>query len=230
MLTPVPRPTLTPSDAFADAAMFREPTLFYAPPYDRPVEDELAWHLVKYLDPECGLLAQHRVVTPAGPSWVDAVVETVGAGGLVRRIGIEVTSEAEARDETLAMRDALLVGTGALDALYRVSEAAVLHRLHDVLAVVAAAEPALFTERAHIVFDRLALPDAVGLTVAPADTHLVVPDAAIDEDDPFAGIDAVGFTVERRVGREPLTWLGDYTRALDALGTSIAAAPMRRAA
>ena len=232
MLTPVSRPTHTPATLLDDAAspLLHEPALFYAPPYERTVEDELAWHLVKYLDPACGLLSQHRVVTPAGPVWVDVVVETVGAGGLVRRIGLDVTAPEEMGDETMPMRDALLVGTGALDAHYRVDEASVLHRLHDVLAVLAAAEPALFTSRAHVNLERLATPDASALAVAPADTRLTVEAAPLDEEDPFAAVDAVGFTVERRVGRVPITWLGDYTRALDTLAPAAGATPMRRAA
>lgn len=232
MLTPVSRPTLTPATLLDDASapLLREPTLFYAPPYDRTVEDELAWHLVKYLDPACGLLSQHRVVTPAGPVWVDVVIETVGAGGLVRRVGLDVTGPEESHDDTLPLRDALLVGTGALDAHYRVDEAAVLHRLHDVLAVLAAAEPALFTRRAHVNLERLAVPEATSLAVAPADTRLAVEAVAIDDEDPFDALDAVGFTVERRVGRVPITWLADYTRALDALAPVDGAVPMRRAA
>ena len=48
MLTPVPRFPLAPATRLdAPPPILREPTLFYAPPYDRTVEDELAWHLVK---------------------------------------------------------------------------------------------------------------------------------------------------------------------------------------
>ena len=38
--------------------MHTEPSLFYAPPYERPIEDEFAWHLVKYLDVRAGLQYQ----------------------------------------------------------------------------------------------------------------------------------------------------------------------------
>ncbi len=235
MLTPVPRTPLTPADLLAApsraaAAQHREPSLFYAPPYERAAEDETAWHLVKYLDPSCGLLYQQRVVTPAGPAWVDFVVETVGAGGLLRRVGLDVTSAEEARDETLPLRDALLVGAGALDAHYRVPEPALVHRLHDVLAVVAAAEPSLFSTRGHVCLERLAAPETLALAVSPADTRLAVPATAMDESDPFAAIDDEAFAVDRRVGRTPVTWLADYTRALDVLGLALDARTVRRAA
>lgn len=234
MLTPVPRPPRSSAALFADASraavQHREPALFYAPPYERAAEDEAAWHLVKYLDAACGLLYQQRLVTPAGPMWVDFVVETVGAGGLVRRVGIDVTGSDEAGDEHLPLRDALLVGAGALDAHYRVPEAALTHRLHDVLAAVAAAEPALFSTRGLVCLDRLAAPEASALAVWPADTRLVVEAPLVDEADPFGASAEEAFAIDRRVGRTPVTWLADYSRALDVLGLAIGARAVSRAA
>lgn len=205
------------------ASPMRTPSLFYAPPYDRTVEDELAWHLVKYLQPECGLVSQHRVVTPAGPSWVDVVIERVTVTGRVERIGIEISTEAEATEAHIPLRDAVVVGVGALDALYRVPESAVLYRLHDVLAAVAACEYDLFTARALAMLEKLADPAILDVTVAPAQRTIEVPRVIADEDSALWGgpvLGPEGFTVTRLVGREPLTWLHDYTRALDRLGRS----------
>ncbi|HYE56958.1 MAG TPA: hypothetical protein VD948_00560 [Rhodothermales bacterium] len=214
--------------AIATTAQHREPSLFYAPPYERPVEDELAWHLVKYLDPEIGLLYQHRALTPAGPVWVDFVVEAVLPGGLVRRIGIDLTEASD--DLALAeMRDALLVGTGALDAHYRLPAEAARVRLLDALAVLATCEPELFSERGRLNLERLATDEARTIEPAPEASAVEVPAPAVDEDDPWAAAPEEAFTITRRASRFPVTWLDAYTKALDALGVA-AQADVRRAA
>lgn len=201
----------------------REPSLFYAPPYDRTVEDEMAWHLVKYLRPECGLTSQERIETVAGPSWVDFVVELVDDDGRLRRVGIEITSATEtASGVALPLCDAVLVGSGALDALYRVSEDSVLHRLHDVLAVVSECDADLFTDRAHVVFERLADPVVCTLAIGGSgEGGIHVPPVVSSEESalwgsPVCGPD--GFTVTRLDRRLPSTWLADYTRATRLLG------------
>ena len=53
-----------------------EPSLFYDPPYERPLEDEFAWHLVKYLTPISRLDYQVKCDTAKAKVWVDFVVET----------------------------------------------------------------------------------------------------------------------------------------------------------
>jgi hypothetical protein len=214
--------------AVASTIQHREPSLFYAPPYERPVEDELAWHLVKYLDPEVGLLYQHRVATPAGPVWVDFVVETVLEGGLVRRVGFDLTEPSD--DLGLAeMRDALLVGTGALDAHYRLPAEAARTRLLDALAVLAQCEPNLFSERGRVNLERLASDEARVVSLAPQAATIEVPAPAVDVDDPWAAAPEEAFNLTRRASRYPVTWLDAYTKALDALG--VATEPeLRRAA
>lgn len=212
----------------APAAQHREPSLFYAPPYERPVEDELAWHLVKYLDPEAGLLYQYRALTPAGPVWVDFVIETVLPGGLVRRVGIDLTESADDL-ASAEMRDALLVGTGALDAHYRLPASAARTRLLDALAAFSACEPGLFSERGLVNLERLASDDARALDPDPQASVIEVPAPPVDDEDPWAALGEESFAVTRRVSRFPITWLDAYTRALDALGVP-AATPARQAA
>lgn len=212
----------------AQTALHREPSLFYAPPYERPVEDELAWHLVKYLDPEVGLLYQHRAITPAGPVWVDFVVEQVGPSGLVRRVGLDLTEDTDDL-ASAEMRDALLVGTGALDAHVRLPAQAARTRLLDALAVLAACEPALFSPRGLVNLERLASDAARTVTPDPQGACVTVPAPAVDEDDPWAAAPEEAFTLTRRVSRFPRTWLDAYTRALDALGVADDA-PARQAA
>ena len=201
-----------------------EPSLFYAPPYDRPVEDEFAWHLVKYLDERSGLVYQHRAETPAGPVWVDFVVETLvpvaeGRPPLLRRVGFELTAEGDDAD-AVALRDALLVGTGALDALYRFDSRSLLYRLHDALAVVMAWEPALFSDRGRVNLDRLASEEALAVRPRPQDARAIVPapradEELVDEDDPFALPAAAGepLVVTRFTAAHPGAWAGFFAQA-----------------
>ena len=221
-------------------AQVNEPTLFYAPPYARPVEDEFAWHLVKYLDERAGLLYQERIETAAGPVWVDFVVEIPVAGG-TRRVGFELTDPADDAGDA-RYRDALLVGDGpdgrpALDALYRLDTRSALYRLHDALALVErwerAAGTPLVSPRGRINLDRLATADARAVTLAPEQGRAYVAafeapldDAEVDAD-PF---DAVApplppLRLDRRSAAHPATYLRDYDAAFGHFGL---AAPPRR--
>lgn len=60
------------------------PILCYDPPYPTPAEDELAWHLVKYLRDDCALTYDGRVftVTPAeGQPFTVRVRDAPSAAG-----------------------------------------------------------------------------------------------------------------------------------------------------
>lgn len=200
-----------------------EPSLFYSPPYERPLEDEFAWHLVKYLSPVSGLLYQAPVETPGGPFWVDFVVEHGETSGLTRRIGFEIGDlEAAARDEDgERLRDALLVGTGVLDVLYRFRGADLLHRLHDALLLAARWDAELFTHRGRVNLQTLASPEAVAARPRCHDAVLRLsyePGEDTDEHDGDAFAWPAAAPAEllvRRLSRaHPAAWMHDYDRAL----------------
>ena len=219
-------------------AQVNEPALFYAPPYARPVEDEFAWHLVKYLDERAGLLYQDRVATPAGPVWVDFVVELPAAGG-TRRVGFELTDPADGADpDDARYRDALLVGGEAapLDALYRLDTRSALYRLHDALHLVdrweRAAGTALFSERGRINLDRLATADARAVALAAdggrayvAAFEAPLDDAEVDADPFEAAPPLPPLRLDRRSAAHPATFLRDYDAAFGHFGL---VAPPRR--
>ncbi len=128
----------------------------YDPPYETPLEDELAWHLVKYLHRGCRLHSQVRVSTPCGIFWVDFVIECRG-----RRIALECGPLDEAPDlQQERYRDALIVGSTAFDVLYRLSGKRLFHHMEDLLYLLARWHPQVFTERALINLNRLASPEA----------------------------------------------------------------------
>lgn len=122
-----------------------KPSLFYDPPYERPLEDEFAWHLVKYLRPIAGLRYQVKIETPCGNQWVDFVVETPK-----RRFGFEVSllDEGDQIEEN-RYRDAMVIGSGVLNVLYRFRAEDLLYRPHDALYAVTIWDRSIFSDRGH---------------------------------------------------------------------------------
>ena len=113
---------------------------FYNPPYTRPIEDELAWHLVKYLHPDATRLDyQAEITTPLGPCWVDFLV--------VQKDGRKIAFEISEAGEESRLRDALVMAHTQDLVLYRFRHDDVLRRLHHCLQCVAGHDPALFTPR-----------------------------------------------------------------------------------
>ena len=235
MNRPLPNTSLflTDADVREGAPQLAEPSLFYDPPYERPLEDEFAWHLVKYLSPVSGLLYQERIATPGGAFWVDFVIEHGSAPGPVRRIGFEcgdledASRDGEHDSENDRLRDALLVGTGALDVLYRFRGQDLLHRLHDALLIAAKWDGDLFSHRGRINLGTLASPEASAADPRPHQALLRLAydqseDLDAHEGDAFAWPpQAPSDLVVRRFSRtHPATWLRDYEHALAHYGVS----------
>ncbi len=204
---------------------FAEPSLFYAPPYERPVEDELAWHLVKFLHPDAGIQYQVRHETPAGPFYTDFVVE-VPLGDAVRRVGIEVTDDLD--PENVALRDALLVGGGHLDAVLRFDPSDLTYRLHDVLLFALRLRPELFGRRGRVNLETLASTEALICDVRPGrsvDMPYALPDSHAgllfggEELEPLPGAGRV-LHVAVADSAHPQSWLAHYHRALDFFGVT----------
>jgi hypothetical protein len=202
---------------------FAEPSLFYAPPYERPIEDELAWHLVKFLHPEAALDYQVRFETPAGPFYTDFVVE-VPLGDSTRRVGFEITDALD--PEHTVLRDALLVGGGHLDALLRLSPDDLLYRMHDVLLFALRLRPELFGTRGRVNLETLASTEALIADVRPgvaAEMAYVLPDPHAgllfggEELEPLPGAGRV-LRVETYDQAHPQAWLASYFEALDFFG------------
>ncbi len=205
-----------------------EPSLFYDPPYERPLEDEFAWHLIKYLRPITGLRYQVKVETPCTNAWVDFVVEH-GA----RRIGFEIGSLDDETDaEQERYRDALVIGSGALDVLYRFRAADLLYRPHDALHLAAMWDPSLFSERGRINLHTLASPEARPCRPRPHETIAQVTyDAPALEDDYDREAlpdeqaswpqEVPPVLVVKRLSRaNPGAWLNAYDQALSQFGVS----------
>lgn len=124
----------------------------YAPPYDSPIEEAFAWHILKYLDESAAFIPQYEVVTICGRFRLDFVASVGG-----RRVGFECDGAEyhdEARDE---LRDALILfDAGAVDAIYRLRGTDLHWRMEDLLYLLMRYEPSIFSSRAIGQLPRLA--------------------------------------------------------------------------
>jgi hypothetical protein len=123
-------------------------------PVESPIEEALAHELLKYVHPEVNFVPQHEVKTVGGVFRLDFLLERNG-----RRVAIECDGRDfhdSYRDE---WRDAMLLGDGCIDVMYRLRGADILLFTADLLFLVARQEPPMFTERGHINLRTLAHPE-----------------------------------------------------------------------
>ena len=156
---------------------------FVAPPYSGAVQDEFAWHLVKYL-PETARLQSDvpvEVPTASGPALytVDFVVEVPTAsepGAPLRRVGFEFSDGRSLRDHDLRLRrDATLLAAGALDTVYRMRGSDLMAQIEDALFLASRWDPDLFSERGRINLRTLSSPEARALRLRPEQPSVLVP-------------------------------------------------------
>jgi hypothetical protein len=162
----------------------------YEPPYDGAVQDEFAWHIVKYLREDAVLRSEVSLETPAAFFTVDFVAEVPGPIR-PRRIAIECGGERNLRDHQRRLRrDATLIasnrpdGQPVVDALYRLRGSDLLDHMEDCLYLVAQWErsapagspptPDLFSERGRINLETLATREAKNLRLRPEQAAAMV--------------------------------------------------------
>lgn len=136
---------------------------FYDPPFESPIEQAFAWHIVKHLDAAATFEKQVDVRTLCGYFRLDFVASSQG-----RRVGLECDGAEYhdgLRDEC---RDAVILGAGHVDVVYRLSGADLHYRMEDVLAALVVAEPGLFSARGRRNVQHLAR----GTIIRPAGASL----------------------------------------------------------
>ena len=163
---------------------------FVEPPYTGALQDEFAWHLVKYL-PETARLrsdVEIEVPTAAGPALytVDFVVELPTSdvpGAPLRRVGFEFSDSRSLRDHDARLRrDATLLASGALDTVYRLRGSDLMAAMEDVLFLASVWDGDLFSERGRINLRTLSSPEARGLALRPEQPSVLVPYRTDGED------------------------------------------------
>ena len=114
----------------------------YSPPYESPIEQIFAWHLVKHLSEDVELTAQHR----SGEYRLDFAA----SGESIRGIIAFECDGREFHDYSLdEERDREILERGEVRAIYRLRGTDISSRIHDVLALIAYWDPMLFTPRSH---------------------------------------------------------------------------------
>ena len=123
----------------------------YEPPYDSRIEDIFAWNLGKYMDPNLRLDKQIEVNTPWGIFILDFMVECKS-----EKIAFECDGKDfhdVRRDE---WRDAMILGEGHVDTIYRLRGTDLVHRAEDCLFVISHFEPQIFSNRGRANLEMLA--------------------------------------------------------------------------
>jgi len=151
----------------------------YTPPYPGALQDEFAWHLVKYLRDDAHMEAEVQVELPGALFTLDFVIDLpvdARAGGLRRRVGFELGGGRSLRDHDRRLRrDATLIAHGAVDTVYRLRGSDLLHHMDDVLYLASQWDPDVFSERGRINLKTLASSEARALHVRPEQPSVLVP-------------------------------------------------------
>lgn len=213
-----------------------ESTLFYDPPYETPLDDRMARYLVAYLSPAASLSYQSRVWTP----WMECRFDFLIDFG-TRRVAIDYRDTPENLRTAVEDHDALALGSGNVDVIYRVRRTDLSENPFDVLNLIARWDAHLFTPHACRLFAANATNEALGVRVGdgddlaavayrastpdryrmPSNSESGVPvvqasDAHLSEDDEFEWPSANrgGELIVRRLDRGyPEHWHRQYERA-----------------
>lgn len=110
----------------------------YEPPYESPIEDILAWHLVKYLHNETVLTPQ----VPIGDFRVDFLIERSG-----RRVVIECDGKDYHNYERDRRRDFQILSRSDVDVIYRFKGADIHFGVEHLLFHLSEQEPQIFSGR-----------------------------------------------------------------------------------
>lgn len=118
--------------------------LFYDPPYERQLEDELAWYLVKYVRPVSLLEYRYRTEQGEGIEWLDFRLATAAG----KRVGFQIgQTDGAGLDAARIHNNQLTSASGEVDVIYHITATALLHCPHDALYVIGELDPDMFTSR-----------------------------------------------------------------------------------
>ncbi len=128
----------------------------YSPPYDSPIEDLFAYNAIKYLADDVELTTQVPINTICGRFVLDFVAVSPTAG----KIAIECDGKEfheESRDE---WRDAMILGCGFVDVIYRLRGSDIHYHIEDLLYLISRRDPNVISERGAINLASLATAEA----------------------------------------------------------------------
>ena len=133
--------------------------VIYNPPYDSPIEDLFVRHYERYAGASVTLVPQKEVNTICGRFIIDFLIQDETG----YQVGIECDGKdfhEESRDE---WRDAMILGDGHVDAMYRLRGSDINFNIEDILFLLSELEPTIFRDRARDNLGVLASPEIKGL-------------------------------------------------------------------
>ena len=213
---------------FASVHGAREVSLFYDPPYENELDDRLARHLVAYLSPAASLEYKATAWTPYMSCRFDFLID-LGT----RRIAIDYTDTPDDLAGALVEdNDALALGSGAVDMIFRVRGRDLEERMYDCLHVIAQWEPHLFTPYGRRIFASRA--SLIGRRAMPARDQdlfsIVYPSPAPEEfvafgdliEWPVAETEKEEIVLRRLSCENPAYWERQFERASMVYGMKLA--------
>jgi hypothetical protein len=214
-----PEPGVSPGDAVRHlperrSAHVHEQALFYDPPYDSLPADRLARRLVGHLKPSCGLRHETVALTPCNCFRLDFLVEAGDDVRGIERAGLLLGERPEAENAP-ALYDALVVGSDAVDVLYRFDPEGLAAHLSDALFLMSEHRPALFEHPERL---RAVAPQrpCSGSLRGP-ELRFSYPTLRVEAEDgalPQRPESRPDLVVRRLSADEPAAWADDYRRAL----------------
>jgi hypothetical protein len=134
----------------------------YAPPYDSPIEDHFSKRIVTLLPTDAEWLPQFEVETQCGTYRIDFVAK-IGK----RTIGFECDGKehhaGEIDRERDKWRDALMMGTGKVNAIYRIPGSRIFYQPDRVIYLISCGEPGLLSERGEKILSNAVKPDVISI-------------------------------------------------------------------
>jgi len=115
---------------------------FYEPPYDSPIEDQFAYNVVKYLKKEVQFIPQYEVHTFCATYRLDFFLTCENI-----TIGIECDGSKYHDRHKDIIRDTLILGSGAVDTIFRVNGRSIYNNLNDCLWLISYFRPQVFSSR-----------------------------------------------------------------------------------
>jgi hypothetical protein len=114
----------------------------YEPPYDSPLEEQLALFLPKHIEDESRFFKQYQVETPRGTFKLDFLVDSPKG-----KFGFECDGK-DFHDYCRDLfRDALILGSSDIISIHRITGKDIHNRLEDAIFAISKVEPDAFSER-----------------------------------------------------------------------------------
>jgi hypothetical protein len=114
----------------------------YEPPYDSPLEAQLAYFLPKYIEEDAKFFKQYQVETPRGTFKLDFLVDSPKG-----KFGFECDGKEFHEFHRDVFRDSLILGSSDIVSIHRITGADIHNRLNDALFAISKVESDAFSER-----------------------------------------------------------------------------------